>query len=158
MDVFMKIIILLSLLLASEAWASWSASSYNIRNFDRDSSEGRTNLTELGKTIKAFKSDVMTFVEVVNLKAFKELVQVNLPEHVIVSSTCGGSGKQKLAIVYNPKVFDFIEQRKDMTFSGATAGCGSLRSVLLVTLKLKAQRKNTSLLPFILRPVGPLPP
>jgi endonuclease/exonuclease/phosphatase family metal-dependent hydrolase len=76
----MKIFLLLSLLLSSQLWAGWSVSSYNIRNFDHDHEAGQTNLDELGKNIREYKSDVMTFVEVVNLEAFKRVVQQILPQ------------------------------------------------------------------------------
>lgn len=137
----MKILVLLSFLLGSQAWAGWSVSTYNIRNFDRDPGAGSTNLTELGKTIKEFKSDVMTFIEVVNLEAFKKLVKNNLPGYGIAVSSCGGFGRQKLAIVYNSSMFKFLSQTEDMTFSGNTNACGSLRPVFLVTLQNKQTNK-----------------
>lgn len=132
----------LSLLLGSQAWAGWSVSSYNIRNFDHDPEAGQTNLIELASTIKAFQSDVMTFVEVVNLDAFKQVIKKNLPGHIVTNSTCGGFGKQKLAIVYNPKVFKFISSAEDLTFSGTTSSCGSLRPVFLVTLEHKVNKQT----------------
>lgn len=138
----MKILLLLSLLIGSHAWAGWSVSSYNIRNFDHDPEAGQTNLTELGTTIKTFQSDVMTFVEVVNLDAFKKVILKNLPGYIVTNSTCGGFGKQKLAIVYNPKVFKFISSAEDLTFSGADSTCGSLRPVFLVTLEHKANKQT----------------
>ncbi|MBA2406149.1 MAG: endonuclease/exonuclease/phosphatase family protein [Bdellovibrionales bacterium] len=137
----MKIFALLCFLLAPQAWAGWSVSSYNIRNFDHDPKAGPTNLSELGNTLQAFKSDVMVFVEVVNLAAFKSVVKENLPGYIVTSSACGGFGKQKLAIVYNPKVFKFISSAEDLTFSSSSAACGSLRPVFLVTLKHKLNNK-----------------
>ena len=138
----MKILLLLSLLIGSQAWAGWSVSSYNIRNFDHDPEAGQTNLDELGKTLKEFKSDVMTFVEVVNQEAFKKVVKTHLPGHVAAISSCGGFGKQKLAIVYNPKMFTFVSQAEDMTFSGTSGNCGSLRPAFIVTLQHKVDRKT----------------
>lgn len=142
MDVFIKILLLLSLLVSSQAWASWSISSYNIRNFDHDPEAGHTNLNELGKTIQEFKSDVMAFVEVVNLSAFKKVVAENLPNYVITNSTCGGFGDQKLAIVFDSKIFKFISATEDMTFSSTKANCGDLRPAFLVTLEHKANKQT----------------
>jgi endonuclease/exonuclease/phosphatase family metal-dependent hydrolase len=138
----LKIFLFLSLLLGSHAWAGWSVSSYNIRNFDNDPTAGQTNINELGKIIQTFKSDVMTFIEVVNLPAFKSVISSNLPDYEIRSSICGGFGKQKLAIIFDTKVFKFIEQTEDVTFSSSTNTCGSLRPVLLVTLERKADKKT----------------
>jgi endonuclease/exonuclease/phosphatase family metal-dependent hydrolase len=137
-----KNLFLISFFICSQACAGWTVSSYNIRNFDKDQEAGQTNLKELGKLIQSFKSDVMTFVEVVNLEAFKDLIKTNLPDHMIVNSTCGGFGKQKLAIVYNAKIFKFVDQTEDMTFSGSTGNCGSLRPVLLVTLEKKLSKEK----------------
>lgn len=138
----MKFFAFALLLLGSEAWASWSATSYNIRNFDRDHEAGQTNITELSKNIKTYKSDVMAFIEVVNQPAFVKVINSNLPGYEVASSSCGGFGKQKLAIVYNTKVFNFVSQTEETSFSGSQTGCGSLRPVLLVTLQHKAQKKS----------------
>jgi len=142
MDVFMKILALLSFLLGSQVWAGWSVSTYNIRNFDHDHEAGETNLRELGKNLKAFQSDVMAFVEVVNVNAFEQVVKENLPGYLSLVSSCGGFGKQKLAITFNPKIFSFVSSAEDMTFSGSTGSkCGSLRPVFLVTLQHKKSKE-----------------
>jgi endonuclease/exonuclease/phosphatase family metal-dependent hydrolase len=139
MDVFMKFAILL-LLLSFPGWAKWSVSTYNIRNFDRDPSAGTTNLTELGKIIKDVQSDVMAFEEVVNKIAFDALIKKYLPGYVYEISDCGGFGKQHLALAYNPKIFELVNQLEDLTFSGSSEGCGSLRPLLLVTLRNKSSK------------------
>ena len=131
----MKFAVLLTLFFSLNGWAKWSVSTYNIRNFDRDPDAGTVDLTELGKIIKDIKSDVMAFEEVVNATAFDNLIKKNLPGYVYEMSKCGGFGKQNLAVVYNPKVFQLVGRTEDMSFSGKPQGCGSLRPVLLVTLK-----------------------
>lgn len=138
----MKILFFLSVFYLSHAWADWTVTSYNIRNFDRDYQAGSTNVIELEKLIKEFKSDVMGFVEVVNPVAFKELMAKTLPGYKYSIANCGGGGRQKLAVAYNPEKFDFINAEEDLTFSGVSNGCGSLRPVLLVTLKLKENGKK----------------
>jgi endonuclease/exonuclease/phosphatase family metal-dependent hydrolase len=136
MDVFMKFMGLIILLVWSQAWAKWSISSYNIRNFDRDPGAGQTDLVELEKIIKTTKSDVMTFQEVVNVEAFKELMKKALPSYALRISSCGGFGKQYLAVAYNPRAFKFVAQAEDLTFSGGRENvCGSLRPVFLVSLE-----------------------
>lgn len=137
----MKTLLLISMLLTSQAWAGWSVSQYNIRNFNKDPGAGETNLAQLGQNLKAFKSDVMSFVEVVNTNAFNTVIQTNLPGYVSQISSCGGFGKQKLAVVFNPKVFKFISSAEDMTFSGSTNKCASLRPALIVTLEHIATKK-----------------
>lgn len=137
----MKAFLFLSLLLGSQAWAGWSVSQYNIRNFNKDPGAGATDLVQLGKNIKSFKSDVMSFVEVVNADAFKTLIQTNLPGYQMQVSNCGGFGKQKLAVVYNPKVFNFVSSAEDLNFSGTGNKCGSLRPALIVTLEHVATKK-----------------
>jgi exonuclease III len=138
----MKILFLLSVFYLSHAWAEWTVTSYNIRNFDRDYEAGSTNVIELEKVIKNYKSDVMGFVEVVNPVAFKELIEKTLPGYQYSIANCGGFGRQRLAVVYNPQKFEFINAEEDLSFTGANNGCGSLRPVLLVTLKLKETGKN----------------
>jgi endonuclease/exonuclease/phosphatase family metal-dependent hydrolase len=142
MDVKMKIVLLLGLLLGNHAWAEWSVSTYNIRNFDRDYQAGPTNVAELTKNIKEFKSDVMTFIEVVNQKAFETVIKTSLPGYAMATSSCGGFGKQKLAIAWNPKLFTYISHTEDMSFSGEANACGSLRPVLLVNLVQRSTGKE----------------
>lgn len=137
----MKIFLILALLLTSSAWARWSVTSYNIRNFDKDPGAGQTNIALLGKTIKEFKSDVMTFIEVINVDAFKKLIQENLPGHTITISQCGGTGRQKLAIIFDSSKFEFVNSSEDLSFSSQSRDCGSLRPVFLTTLKEKASKK-----------------
>ena len=138
----MKTLLVFLLLIGSQAWADWSVSSYNIRNFDHDRIAGPTNIQELSKTIKEFKSDVMTFIEVVNAEAFEKVIKQNLPDYQIALSKCGGGGKQRLAIVYNTKLFNFIGQIEDLSFSGSDQACGSLRPVLIVTLQNKLSKEK----------------
>jgi endonuclease/exonuclease/phosphatase family metal-dependent hydrolase len=142
MDVYMKFSLLFILLLSFPGWAKWSVTTYNIRNFDSDPWSGNTNIQELGKIIKEVKSDVMVFEEVVNEKAFEDLVKKYLSGYAYEISDCGGYGKQHLAIVYNPKTFEYVKQVEDLSFSGSRSGCGSLRPVLLVTLKHLESKKN----------------
>lgn len=127
----------LFLLLSFPGWAKWSVTTYNIRNFDNDPRSVPTNLVELAKIIQEVKSDVMVFEEVINFKAFDLLIKKNLPGYAYKLSSCGGFGKQHLAIVYNPKTFDFLKQEEDLAYSGSS-GCGSLRPLFLVTLKNKS--------------------
>lgn len=136
----------LLLLISIHGWvqpaeAKWSVSSYNIRNFDRDYEAGSTNVAELGKIIKEFKSDVMAFEEVVNKSAFDSLIKKNLPGFNYQLSQCGGFGKQHLAIAYNTKTFDYLHHVEDLSFSGnSSTQCGSLRPVFLVTLRHKQSK------------------
>ena len=119
----------------NSAFAQWSVSSYNIRNFDKDMAQGRTNIPELSKLLQDSKSDVMGFVEIINMEAFKGLMSQNFPNYPIHFSKCGGGGKQKLGIVFNPKVFEFVDANEDLRFSGSGKKCEGLRPGYFVTLK-----------------------
>lgn len=130
------------LLLSTTAWAKWSVTTYNIRNFDNDPDAGRTNLTELSRILKDVQSDVMAFEEIVNKTAFENLVKKNLTGYQYRVSECGGFGEQHLAVAYNPKTFDYVQHSEDLNFSGNGNKCGSLRPVFLVTLKHKESKKN----------------
>lgn len=136
MDVNMKFA-LLFLLLSTTGWAKWSVSTYNIRNFDSDSDGRRTDLVELGRILKESQSDVMAFPEIVNKSAFDTLVKSNLSGYEHKISNCGGFGRQHLAVAYNTKVFEYVKHAEDLSFSGTSGKCGSLRPVFLVTLKNK---------------------
>jgi endonuclease/exonuclease/phosphatase family metal-dependent hydrolase len=135
MDVYMKFSFLLTMLFTTEVWA-WSLTTFNMRNFDNDRTAGRTNIAELVRVLQAVPSDVFAFEEVVNEKAFDDFAKKHMPHYEYKISTCGGFGKQKLAIVYNPKSFKFVSQTEDMSFSGGgSTSCGNLRPAFLVTLK-----------------------
>lgn len=139
----MKFTLLILLLISSSVWAKWSVSTYNIRNFDQDPTSGKTDLVELKKIITTMKSEVMAFNEVVNAEAFDGLVKSTLPGYQYKLSTCGGRGKQKIAIAYDPAIFDFVTMKEDFTFSGSglEGTCGTLRPVFLVTLKMKKTKE-----------------
>lgn len=135
----MKFFMMLMFLFSSPAWAQWSVTTYNLRNFDRDTREGRTDLVELARIIKDHQSDVMAFQEIESAGAFKKMVAANLPGYSYIITTCGGEAKQKLALVYKLASFDFVRRIEDRTFSGGqgTNGCGPLRPVLVVDLRHK---------------------
>lgn len=138
----MKFTLLVLVLFCGQAWAKWSVSTFNIRNFDRDPREGKTNIVELTKIIQDVQSDVMAFEEVVNMEAFKSLVKNALPGYAYEISTCGGFGEQHLAIVYNPKTFSLVSKSEDLSLSGPGNKCGSLRPLFLVTLKNKSDNQD----------------
>jgi endonuclease/exonuclease/phosphatase family metal-dependent hydrolase len=142
MDVDMKFSLLVLVLLTGSAWAKWSVSTFNIRNFDRDQREGRTNIPELTKIIREIQSDVMAFEEVVNEAAFKALVKSALPGYSFEISSCGGMGQQHLAIAYNPQIFSLVSSSEDLSLSGSGNSCGSLRPLFLVKLKNKTDNKE----------------
>lgn len=138
----MKFSLLVLLLLSTTTWAKWSVTTYNIRNFDNDMREGRTDLVELARIIKSSQGDVMAFEEVVNIKAFETMMKSNLPGYAYKITACGGGGKQQLAIAYNQQIFEYVNSTEDRTFSGSSDGkCGSLRPVLLVDLLHKTTKK-----------------
>ena len=139
----MKFAFAFFLAVSSQAWAGWTVSTYNIRNFDRDQREGNTNIPLLQTIIKSVQSDVMAFEEVVNTKAFKSLMDSVLPGYKYEISTCGGGGKQNIAIAYNPKVFTFKSKAEDLSFSDSTGKCGSLRPMFSVTLTGKDRKDYT---------------
>lgn len=138
----MKFSLLLILLLSFPGWAKWSVSTYNIRNFDRDPDAGQTDMKELAKIIKEIKSDVMVFEEIVNENAFASMISKNLSGYEYEISDCGGFGRQKLAVAYNPSTFSLVAHTEDLSFSGSRDGCGSLRPVLLITLKHLESKTN----------------
>jgi endonuclease/exonuclease/phosphatase family metal-dependent hydrolase len=138
MDVDMRFLSLFLLVLSFEAFAGWSVSTFNIRNFDHDREAGSTNIAELKKLIKEIKSDVMAFEEVVNAPAFDGVITSTLPTYQIIRSDCGGFGRQHVALIFDHNVFDFVKKEEDLSFSGKETKCGPLRSLLLVTLKQKS--------------------
>lgn len=137
MDVNMKFLLVLLLLATNTVFAKWSLSTYNIRNFDRDHEAGATNIAELEKILLSVKSDVMGFQEIVNTPAFEKVVRKTLSTHELVKSSCGGYGKQHLALLYNKSAFELVKKEEDLSYTGTEAACGSLRPLFLVTLKQK---------------------
>ncbi|MFP5385865.1 MAG: endonuclease/exonuclease/phosphatase family protein [Bacteriovoracia bacterium] len=136
----------LLLLLCIHGWvqpaeAKWSVTTYNIRNFDQDYQAGQTDLNELGRIIREVQSDVMAFEEVVNRRAFDALIRKNLPGYQYKVSSCGGFGKQNLAVVFNQKTFEYVEHEEDLSLSGSSTGCGSLRPLFLVTLRHRSSKQ-----------------
>jgi endonuclease/exonuclease/phosphatase family metal-dependent hydrolase len=133
---------LLLIFLSIHGWARWSITTYNIRNFDKDPSAGQTDIAELKKILNDFRSDVMGFQEIVNKAAFEKLVSSLYSDHDFILSKCGGRGKQHLALSYNRTILEYIKHEEDLSFSGDSNKCDSLRPVLLVTLKHKKNQKS----------------
>ena len=150
----MKMFLLLSFLLTTQAFAGWSISHYNIRNFNKDPDAGPTNIAQLSKNIRAAKSDVMSFNEVVNVPAFEQLLKIALPGYFIAVSSCGGFGQQKIAIAFNPKVFKFISYAEDLTFSSGGTTCGDLRPGLFLNLQHLSNGKMYTFAGFHLKAGG----
>lgn len=135
----MKYSLLITLFFSTALWARWDVTTYNIRNFDRDPREGRTDIAELKRVLLENRSDVMAFQEIVNVSAFRNLMAASLPSYSYQISSCGGNGKQKLALAFNTEKFEFIKRTEDRTFSGGEGpnACGPLRPVLLIDLRHK---------------------
>ena len=135
----MKLSLMFMFLFTSTVWAKWSVTTYNIRNFDKDPMSGRTDLAEFARIIQANKSDVIAFQEVVDVKALKKMINDQLPNYSSQVTSCGGTAKQKIALAYNQEKFEFVKRTEDRSFSGGQGsnGCGSLRPVLVVDLRLK---------------------
>lgn len=132
----MKFSLLLFFLFSSTVWGQWSVTTYNLRNFDKDSRRGRTDLVELTRIMESYKSDVMAFQEIAAPGNFRKMIERNLPGYKNIMTTCGGAAKQQLALAFNEEVFEFVRRIEDRTFSGGqgTNGCGPLRPVLVVDL------------------------
>jgi len=129
-------ILLISLLFTHLSFASWKLTSYNIRNFDNDPGQGRTNLKILAALLKEQNSDVFGFQEIVNKSAFDKLIKDVLPTFDYKTSICGGGGSQKLALAFNPKKFKFLSTNENLKFSDLDVGeCGSLRPLFTVSLQ-----------------------
>jgi len=137
-----KFTFILFSLISFNLYAHFSVSTFNIRNFDKDS-RSSVDKTELKKIIINLNSDVIAFEEVVNAKAFEELIKDALPEYQYKISKCGGTGRQKLALVFHSKKFQFISENEDLSFSDFNGNkCGSLRPVYFVKLKDQVSKES----------------
>ncbi len=131
----MKLIALFLGLISFSAFSNITVTTFNIRNFDRDLDQA-TDLEELLKILKDSSADVFAFEEIVNASKLQDFTKENFPNHSLRVSSCGGAGRQKLALLYNNKKFDFIEEIEDLTFSsGRSTSCGKLRPVFFIKLK-----------------------
>jgi len=123
-------------------YAHFSVATFNIRNFDKDS-HSSVDKSELKKIIIDLNSDIIAFEEVVNAKAFDELMKEALPGYQYKISKCGGTGKQKLALAFHPKKFQFDSENEDLSFSDFKGNkCGSLRPVFFVKLKDQISKES----------------
>jgi endonuclease/exonuclease/phosphatase family metal-dependent hydrolase len=129
------------LLFSFSLHADFKVSTFNIRNFDKDRS-GTTDLNELKKMLTSLDSEVIGFQEVVNTKLFQEFILQNFSDLDLTISNCGGSGRQKLALVYNKNKFELRTEFEDLSFSSVKSTCGTLRPVYFVTLREKTTKKE----------------
>jgi endonuclease/exonuclease/phosphatase family metal-dependent hydrolase len=83
------------LLLAHHAFAL-EISTFNIRNFHPE----RTNLVLLQKKIRSISPDLLGVQEITHTIEFKKFIEGHLPEYAVATGECGGSGRQKLGLMY----------------------------------------------------------
>lgn len=133
-----KAIIFLVVLLSSSVFADIKIATYNIRNFDVKHS--KTNKAELKKILVNLKADIIAAQEIVNISSFKSFIKKEFPNYKVITSKCGGGGKQKLAFVYHSRKFKVSSYGEDNRFSDPGSvtgrfGCGRLRPAFVAFFK-----------------------
>lgn len=124
----------LSLLLVSNSVFALSISTYNIRNFDSNSPFS-TDVDNLVEIIKNLDSEIMVFQEIVDTLGFKNLITQNTKFQKVIFSSCGGFGKQKLALTYDTRKFKFLKLLEDTGFSKTISCDKGVRPLLKVKLR-----------------------
>lgn len=114
------------LLLSLSSFASLKIGTFNIRNFDMRGTQ--TNKALLEKELKELDVDLLAVQEIVNVDSFGSFISDNFPQYKLVLSKCGGSGKQKLGFIYNPKKLNLTKSYEELSISSVGGSrCESLR-------------------------------
>lgn len=129
--------ILLSLLLTISfisSSAAFTLGTYNIRMFGAKT--GTTNKVELIKILNRLNYDFLTVQEIVNVKSLEKLLKNNFTKYAMVSTTCGGAGRQQIAFIYNKTKFELKKSYEDHRVSDpfitdTRDNCPNLRPVLV---------------------------
>ena len=130
----MKALKFLSLLLVSKSVFAISISTYNIRNFDSNSPFS-TDVDNLVEIIKSLDSEIMVFQEIVDTAGFKNLITRNTKFQKVTFSSCGGFGRQKLALTYDTRKYRFLKLIEDTGFSKSISCNKGVRPLLKVKLR-----------------------
>lgn len=112
--------------------------TYNIRNFgagELKSVEQTTNQFLLKQIINEANSDIMTVQEIVDETAFAQFLGKSFPQYKFILSKCGGTGNQKLGILYNSNYFKLNWSVEDQRIADGDSCHGGLRPALIAELE-----------------------
>ena len=127
-------------LLVSNTSYALSITTYNIRNFDSNSTYS-TDLNSLVQQITKIKTELFVFQEIVDTQGFKTIFTNNFKDKKIILSTCGGFAKQKLALAYDKNKFRFIKSQEDTNYSKSKNCNRGVRPLF----KVKLEQRSTGL-------------
>ena len=136
------IVLNISLVATSSAF---TIGSYNIKMYD--ARPGTTNKAELVKILTRINYDFLTVQEIVNTSSLRNLLNKNFKNYALVTSKCGGAGKQQIAFIYNKNKFKlkraYDDHRVSNPFIFESRGkCPSLRPVLVGIFQEIATRQE----------------
>ena len=129
-------LIIFTILIQISNVSAFSISTFNVRNFDSNSPYS-TDTNSLKKIIKNLESDILVFQEIIDTTGLKTLINESMKFKKTVFSTCGGFAKQKLALSYDSRKFNFIKSLEDTNFSKALGCNQGVRPLFKVQLKSK---------------------
>lgn len=114
--------------------SAFTMGTYNIKMFD--ARPGMTNKAELIKILKKINYDFLSVQEIVNVSSLKKLLKENFKQYAMVSTTCGGAGRQQIAFIYDKSKFELKKSYEDHRVSssfvkGTEQRCPNLRPVLV---------------------------
>lgn len=141
-----KWIVLTTFVLISFKAFSNSFTTYNIRNFDYNSSlANSTDLRELDNIFRRVNTDFLAVQEIKNKYFFKKFIELNYQDYQVSISSCGGSGNQKLGFVFRKSKFKLVKFVEDLSFSNSKKskkGCSSLRPAYIGYFQVKNSHKK----------------
>lgn len=114
--------------------SAFTVGSYNIKMYD--ARPGTTNKTELVKILTRINYDFLTVQEIVNTSSLRKLIATNFDKYSVVTTQCGGAGRQQIAFIYDKRKFKLKRAYDDNRISNPfitdpRERCPSLRPVLV---------------------------
>ena len=151
------LILFIFILFSASAFSALKVTTYNIKTFD--ASPGLTNKKELTKILKDLDFDLLGVQEIVNIRSFRELIKEEFPGFRVITTQCGGAGRQHIGFVYDFKKFQLEKAYEDSRISQSSIldsfeSCHNLRPALIGVFKERKTQEKFAMLGVHLKAGG----
>lgn len=135
-----------------------SLATYNIRNYGAGELKSlqptATNQLVLKQLMRSASADIFTIQEIVDAEAFQIFLGRNFPDYKFIISKCGGTGEQKLAILYNSAKFKLESFKEDHRIADGDSCVNGLRPALIAQFKINKSNEVLNVIAVHLKAGG----
>jgi len=130
--------------------------TYNVRNFGtvEFKADVTTNKFLLKTLILKTSADVLAVQEIVDDELFKNFIKESLPQYNLILSECGGSGNQKVGILYNKEKLKLNWSKEDNRIANGESCQAGIRPAMIAQFQMKDSHLNFQVIAVHLKAGG----